>query len=100
MVPHSGTSGADSAAVIELVTRARELVWQCCLLAQERSPGSVSYVPVADDLAAAHHAMSRTATACAQVAQTLVMAPGPDAPARAAASALACAEEALAALGC
>ena len=98
MVGHSSTGQTDAEAVVELVTRARELTWQCCLLGRERSPAAGEHVPAEDDLAAAHHALSRTATACAQVAQALVMASGPEASLRAGASAVARAEEALAAL--
>ena len=98
MLPRSSTGPADAAAVVVLVTQARELVWQCCLLARERSPGALEHVPAEDDLAAAHRALSRTAVACAQTAQALVLAPGPEAPLRAATAAVTRAEEALAAL--
>ncbi len=86
------------ALVVEL-TACRELVWRCCSEAYQRSPGTEQDVPGDDALAAAHHALSRAATATSQVAQALVIAQAdPAAADRPMAQALARARDAAAAL--
>lgn len=95
---HSSTSDDELAAVVALVTQARETAWQSCALGYGRAPGALSEVPSQPDLAAAHRALSRAATSCAQTAQALLMAPGPEAAARAARAANRWADEALEAL--
>ena len=82
------------------VRACRETVWRCCTEAVARDPGADRDVPRDDALAGAHRAMTRAATAMAQVAQALVMAADdPAAAARAATTATARADEAAAALG-
>ncbi|MGJ7439633.1 hypothetical protein [Aquipuribacter sp. MA13-6] len=64
----------EAPALVHELTACRELVWRCCSAAFERSPGTDQDVPGDDGLAAAHHALSRAATAVSQVAQALVIA--------------------------
>gem|GEM_PF-2698813 len=90
----------EAPALVDELTGCRELVWRCCAEAVERSPATDQDVPRDDDLAAAHHAMSRAATAVSQVAQALVIAEtDPAAADRSMTHARARAHEAAAALG-
>lgn len=64
----------EAPTLVQELTACRELVWRCCAAALERAPASDQDVPRDDELAAAHHALSRAATAVSQVAQALVIA--------------------------
>ena len=93
-------AGRDDPVLLERVRSCRDTVWRCCTEAVARAPGADRDVPRDDDLAAAHRAMTRTATAMAQVAQALVMAAeDPRAAARAGGTATAHADQAAAARG-
>ncbi|WP_336921631.1 hypothetical protein [Aquipuribacter sp. SD81] len=100
----NGPGGEQVDALVADLTACRELVWRCCVEAHHRAPGADREVPAEDDLAAAHRALSRAATAVAQCAQALVMADdvetpgGLDAARRALAAAAARADEAARAL--
>jgi hypothetical protein len=94
-----GHQGAEAPQLVADLTACRELVWRCCTEAVARDPDADRDVPGDDGLAAAHHALSRTATSVAQAAQALVIAEGdPAAATRALAQARASAEAAAAAL--
>jgi ABC-type sugar transport system substrate-binding protein len=99
VLEHQHRDPASSAGLVARVTACRELVWACCVEAVAREPDADREVPAADDLAAAHRALSRVATAVAQAAQALVIAEAdPAAADRAVATATAHAEDAAAAL--
>ncbi len=90
----------EAPALVGELTACRGLVWRCCTAAVEQSPATDEHVPRDDGLAAAHHAMSRAATAVSQVAQALVIAEAdPAAADRSMTHATARAREAAAALG-
>lgn len=91
---------AEAGELVAQVTACRSLVWACCVEAVRRDPAADRDVPRQDDLAAAHRALSRTATSVAQAAQALVMAQADrSAATRAVAAASAQAHAAAAALG-
>jgi len=97
VLEHAGREDPD---LLDRVRSCRETVWRCCTEAVARAPGTDRDVPRDDDLAAAHRAMARTATAMAQVAQALVLAADdPRAATRATTTATAHADEAAAVLG-
>lgn len=97
VLAHQGREVPD--LVTDLVA-CRERVWRCCTAALLRAPAADQEVPGDDSLAAAHHAMSRAATAVSQVAQALVIAEGdPEAAHRAMTQAGARSREAAEALG-